>query len=182
MMKKNFKSSSFDTLELAENKLLILYILNKIKIPIYTTQITEIILESNYLDYFALHQYLSELHNSKFIKYLEKDNKSTLTITESGSTVLSLFKERIPEYKVAYIDLYLEQMSNIIKKQLNVTSDYTIENNNAFIVSLKAEEGDIILIDMKINVPTKQQAIDLCDKWKKDPSNLYKNLMNLLLG
>ena len=40
-----------DTLELAENKLLLLYIFDKIKIPITNNKITQIILENNFINY-----------------------------------------------------------------------------------------------------------------------------------
>ena len=50
-----------NSLELAENKLLMLYILKSIKDPISNAQFTEIILENNFMNYFIFQQYLSEL-------------------------------------------------------------------------------------------------------------------------
>ena len=46
--------------ELAENKLLLLYILQVLKRPISNSQLTEIILENNLINYFTLQQYISE--------------------------------------------------------------------------------------------------------------------------
>ena len=60
-----FENSS----ELAESKLLLLYILKNLKTPISNTQLTEIVLENNLINYFTLQQYISELDSSEFIKY-----------------------------------------------------------------------------------------------------------------
>ena len=49
------------TLELAENKLLLLYIIKSIKYPISNTQLTDIVLENSFINYFMLQQYVSEL-------------------------------------------------------------------------------------------------------------------------
>ena len=45
-----------NSLELAENKLLMLYILKSIKDPISNAQFTEIILENNFMNYFIFQQ------------------------------------------------------------------------------------------------------------------------------
>jgi predicted transcriptional regulator len=66
-----------DTQELAENKLLLLYIINKINIPISNAYITEIVLENNLLNYFHLQQYLSELVASEFL-IQDKQNKKQI--------------------------------------------------------------------------------------------------------
>lgn len=61
--------------ELAENKLLVLYVIKSLKQPISNTQLTEIILENNFINYFTLQQYISELEYSNFVKYIEKMRK-----------------------------------------------------------------------------------------------------------
>ena len=76
-----------NSLELAENKLLMLYILKSIKDPISNAQFTEIILENNFMNYFIFQQYLSELEESKFVEYHENNNKKLLVITEKGDSV-----------------------------------------------------------------------------------------------
>ena len=62
--------------ELAENKLLVLYVIKSLKQPISNTQLTEIILENNFINYFTLQQYISELEYSNFVKYIEKNEKN----------------------------------------------------------------------------------------------------------
>lgn len=170
-----------NTLELAENKLLVLYILEQIKLPVSNNQITQIILENNFINYFTLQQYISELHAASFINYTEENGKSRIMISNSGKKVLSLFQDRISPAKKELIEQYLKEHIQNIKKEITVTADYTIEKNNSFIVNLKAVENDLLLIDIKINVPTNNQAKKLCGKWKANSSELYNDIIQLLL-
>lgn len=169
-----------DTLELAENKLLLLYIFDKIKIPITNNKITQIILENNFINYFTLQQYISELISSNFLKYTEGESKHRLEITEKGKKVLSLFGNRLSRNKIDAADEYLTNNINIIKKDVTITSDYTIESKDKFIVNLKAVDNNIVLIDLKITVDSNKQARDLCAKWKNNSSEIYSKILGIL--
>ncbi|MDU6296542.1 DUF4364 family protein [Clostridium celatum] len=166
--------------ELAENKLLVLYVIKSLKQSISNTQLTEIILENNFINYFTLQQYISELENSDFIRYIDKNGKRLIVITKKGENVLSIFNDRISPIKRDIIDNYISSTIDSIKKELTIRSDYTIEKNNSFIVNLVALEDEMLLIDLKVSVPTKKQAATLCSKWKENPSDIYTKIVQVL--
>ena len=62
--------------ELAENKLLVLYVIKSLRQPISKTQLNEIILENNFINYFTLQQYISELKLQSLFVILKKIIKS----------------------------------------------------------------------------------------------------------
>ncbi|ERI89597.1 hypothetical protein HMPREF1982_04462 [Clostridiales bacterium oral taxon 876 str. F0540] len=170
-----------DTSDLAENKLLLLYIFDKLKLPISNIQITQIVLENNFINYFTLHQYISELISSGFLEYTSEETKHRLLISNKGSRVLSMFAERLPKDKIEILDNYLNRHMDKIKKEINITADYTIEKDNNYIVNLKATENNIILIDLKISVPSNKQARDLCSKWKSNSAEIYSSILRTLI-
>ncbi|MBU5590610.1 DUF4364 family protein [Clostridium sp. MSJ-4] len=170
------------TLELAENKLMVLYILKSIKMPISNSQLTEIILENGFINYFTLQQYVSELISSSFIRYDRKNEKKVLVLSDKGEKVLSMFKDRISASKIEAIDSYIKERIDTIKKELTLTANYTIDDNDNFMVNLKAIENDTLLMDLKINVASNKQAISLCDKWKSNSSEIYNKIMQLLIN
>jgi len=170
-----------NTSELAENKLLILYILNTIKVSITNNQLTEMVLENNLMNYFTLQQYISELDDSDFFQYEEQMDKKLLTITEKGENVLSYFKDRISPSKITLLDEYIAQKKESIRKELIIQSDYTPSNDDNFIVQLKAFEEDSILIDLKVSVPSKKHALALCSNWKNNYSSIYNEIINVIL-
>ena len=101
-------------------------------------------------------------------------------ITKKGENVLSIFNDRISPIKRDIIDNYISSTIDSIKKELTIRSDYTIEKNNSFIVNLVALEDEMLLIDLKVSVPTKKQAATLCSKWKENPSDIYTKIVQVL--
>ena len=170
------------SLELAENKLLVLYILKVLKQPITNSQLTEIILENSFINYFTLQQYISELLEAQFINYIEVSDKNLIRLTEKGENVLSFFKDRISASKLNSITEYIKSHIDLIKKELTIHSDYTITKNNNFLIHIKALEDDSPLIDLKLSVPTKKQATYVCNKWQENPSEIYNQIIKLLLN
>ncbi|WP_294406267.1 DUF4364 family protein [uncultured Clostridium sp.] len=173
-----YESSS----ELAENKLLMLYVLKSIHEPISNTQLTEIILENNFINYFTFQQYLSELEDAKFVEYHKTNDKNLLVLTKQGDTVLSLFKSRLSPAKIGIIDQYIKEKIESIKKELTIHADYTLGDNDSFIVDLKAVENQSLLMELKLSVPSKNQAISICNKWKDNPSDIYNSIINTFIN
>ena len=170
-----------DTLDLAENKLLVLYIFNKLKFSISNIQITQIVLENNLINYFTLQQYMLELVSSGFLNYTKETEKQRLFISEKGIKVLSLFENRLSSNKTDIIDTYLKSQTENIKKEIAVSADYTIGKSNSFVVDLRTSENDIVLMNLKLSVASNKQAKALCAKWKENSAELYDKIVNLLI-
>lgn len=168
-----------NTNELAENKLLMLYIFYNIKFPVTNDHITQIILENDFIDYFTLQQYINDLITSNCIRYTKKIGKNRLIITKKGEKILSLFKDRISAKKLDIIDRYLEKQRQNILNELTITAEYTIENNTDYIVDLKALENESIIVNLKLNVASNKQAIAICKRWKENSSKLYSEIIKL---
>ncbi|VYU08108.1 DUF4364 family protein [Clostridium tertium] len=168
--------------ELAENKLLVLYVMDSLKQPITNTQLTEIILENNFINYFTLQQYISELISTDFLRYEVVNDKNLINITEKGRNTLSFFADRISAIKKKIIDDYLHSIIDSIKKELTIHSDYTIGKDDSFLVNLQALENDNLLMSLKVSVPSKKQALSLCNRWKENPSDIYTKIMNSLFS
>lgn len=170
------------TLELAENKLLLLYIIKSIKYPISNTQLTDIVLENSFINYFMLQQYVSELISSEFLEYETQDNsKEILVLTNRGDKVLSFFKDRISPNKLKLIDEYIRKHVEKIKKELSISADYTVGEDSSFIVNLKAIENNTIIIDLNVSVPSKTEAKAICSKWENNSSDIYNKIIHALI-
>lgn len=170
-----------DTMELAENKLLLLYIINRLNLPVSNAQLTELVLKNSLMNYFILQQYIDELISSEFLKYTDTSGRRRLVISEKGKKVLELFRDRVSEKKCGIVNEYIEKNWDDLKKDMTVTADYTIEKKD-FIVNLKAMEKDSLLIDIRMNVPSNKQARDLCAKWKEKCPELYEQIAGILTG
>ena len=83
-------NSDFETL--AENKVLILYLLDKLNKPITNDGLFKIISAANNINYFYFEQYLSDLIADKLIAVRTTEEATLYEITNAGKESLSLTK------------------------------------------------------------------------------------------
>lgn len=167
--------------ELAENKLILLYIIDKISIPINNQQITKIILENRYMNYFLLQQFLNELCENNLLLSKELEGKTFYSITQNGKQTLNYFVNLIPVGIKKRIDDSFLYLKKRIKNETYITADYTPESENEYIVSCKVCEDDFSLIDIKIMVGAKSDARAICENWKNNSQQIYAEIIESLI-
>lgn len=172
---------SMNNLEDAENKLLLLYLIDKIEFPLSNLQITQIILDNKFMNYFYLQQYIKELCDSKFLITNSENNKIYYIITENGKQTLQYFENRISEETRNQIKKILQKTIKSIKHETKIVSDFTPINENEYIVNCKISENDFTLIDLNIMVGTKNDARKICENWKTNSSMIYPEIINSLI-
>lgn len=170
-----------DSNEMVQHKLLILYILEKVDIPMTNTEITQFILENNYMNYFLVQQFLSELVSSKFVEFSTKDGNEYYHLSKAGKDTLAYFSDRISADLKEDIDSsYAEKKVEMIK-ETQVIGNYYKKSELEYIVNLKAIEKDIVLLNLSLSVVSSKQAKLICGNWKQNPEGIYKNIFDLLI-
>ena len=69
-------------------KLIILYMLERAKLPLTNAQISDFILENDYTNYFNIQSAITELEQNRFITIETIRNSSHIHITDEGREVL----------------------------------------------------------------------------------------------
>jgi len=167
--------------ELAENKLILLYIIDKINLTVTNLHLTKVVLENKYMNYFTLQQLLNELCESNFLNTVDLDGKEAFSITESGKQTLSFFQNLIPPGIKSRIDSTIADIKKSIKTELLITADYINESENEYFVNLKINEEQFNLIDLKLTVGTKNDARFICNNWKDYSQEIYSEIINVLM-
>jgi predicted transcriptional regulator len=170
-----------DNRELAENKLILLYLIDKINMPVSNLQITKLILENRFMNYFLFQQFLDELCNNSLIEFKLIEDKNLYKITESGKQTLSYFVDHIPRGVKRRIDDTISSIKKKIKNETRITADYIPESENEFIVTCKVHEDNFSLIDLKITVGTKIDARMICENWNTHPQQIYQEIIETLI-
>ena len=135
--------------DLTVNKLVVLYLLAKVKMPLSLSQLTQIILERAYTDYFSLQQYLAEMVEVGLISQGKETHISWFSITDKGLQTLGFFESRIPSSTHDELNLFIEKNWRTLRNELEVTAEYIPQKNNEFIVHCKVNENDSTLIELK---------------------------------
>lgn len=169
-----------DMTELAENKLLLLYIFCELDIPVSNSQITQIVLENNLINYFSLQQYLSELTESGFLKNDKRDNHTLLIITPTGKETLRFFINRVPEKKKELIDEYIKSCDLKAKNKVEALSDFVPDGKDSFVVSLKILNDSNTDLEIRIPVSSREEARRICNLWKKKYAEVHSSIKEKL--
>ena len=169
-----------NTEELAQNKLLLLYIIHKSENPLTNEEITEFVLENNYMNYFLIQQYLSELIDADFIEHLTEGEKNVYHLLSKGKSTLSYFEDRISSRIKEEISEKFAKVKETKKIETQIIGEFFQKNNSGYVVNLKLVENTENLFSLYLNVATIQQAKMICDTWKSNTEYIYKNILNML--
>lgn len=161
-------------------KLIVLYMLNKVKFKLTYSQISEFILEKEYTNFMTLQQVISDLQDTELIKTDTLNNRTYFTITDEGRNTLSYFGNRIGDAIVEDIDSFLAQKHLELKNEASITATYYKSTSGEFEADLVAKEKDTILAEIKLSVPTEDMAVTICDNWQDKNQSIYKYLMQEL--
>lgn len=167
--------------KLAESKLTILYLLNKMNTPMSKGQICQFALELNYIEYFSLQNYISEMVESNFIKEIKDSEKLIYINTDEGKKILSMFSSKIPESVKKQVDDYVSNMKRQVRREIGTKADYFHIGKNKYVVNCGIYENEKIIIELKMTLASKEQAILACKNWKSDTDAFYLDNVKRLL-
>ncbi|MDE5778753.1 MAG: DUF4364 family protein [Lachnospiraceae bacterium] len=157
-------------------KLMILYMLNRVDFPLTGAQISQFILDRGYTNYFTLQLSLNELIENDFIKPTLERNHSLYEITEQGKEAVELFEFKVSDsIKIDILD-YLKEQKIELRNESAISADY-YPLNNEYVTQLSIKERNQTLLEIKLMVPTKEQAIHICDSWQDKSEEIYTYLI-----
>ena len=77
---------------------------------------------------------------------------------------------------------YVQENKKRIHTELEVTTDYFLENNDYVVKCALCDTDGINLIEIKLTVATQEQAEIICKNWKNDVSRIYSSVLNTLVS
>lgn len=166
--------------EKAQNKLILLYIIDTLGIPVSNLQVTKLILDKKFMNYFLLQQFLNELQESGLLSTEIMDDKTMYNITQSGKQTLEYFSSHIPRGMKDSIKNSLAAIKINIKNETHITSDFVPESENEFIVTCKVREDDFALMEIKVTTGTKKDSRLICSNWEKHSQEIYSEIIESL--
>lgn len=168
--------------KLVENKLLLLYLIDKMDIPLTGSQISQFALEEEFMDYFTIRQCLSDMVNINHLESFVENKTTRYTITESGLQTLDYFDKRIPVEIRNKINKYVLDNRKFIKKDYETTANYFKDiNSNDYTVKCGIYEDDSLLMEINLSVVSRDQAKHICKNWKENVNELYGSILKELI-
>ena len=149
-----------DNETLAENKVLILYILNRIDRPVNNDELFQLVLSIEEMNYFYFQQFLLDLLENKYIETNQEDEYSEqiYRLTSSGKETLELTKDLIPGIIKLKIDSTIKGELQEIEEEVSIISEFTPKDEGGFMVTCKIIEHNKTIFEVSTFASSREQA------------------------
>lgn len=169
-----------DSETLAENKVLILYILSKVGKPISNDALLNLVLAVTDMNYFYFQQFLLDLIENKYVMSYEKDEYNFYEITDFGKETLALTNDIVPGIIKLRVDSNFKSEMESFENEHSVIAEYTPRSENYFDITCKIVEKNETIFEVKTFAGSPKQAKDIVDNWKNHADELYPAILNIL--
>lgn len=175
--------SSDNTTALAENKVLILYILDKISNGILEDGLYKIISSINNVNYFYFKEVLTDLLDSKLVGKFTKDEEeeSVLKITSDGKNALSLTLDVLPGILKLKADNVFNEEFSSISDETSIIAEFIPKSENDYTIKCKIIEKNETIFEVRTFAGSRERAKKIVDNWNENASKIYPKILDILL-
>ena len=174
-------SNSDNTTSLAENKVLILYILNLVNNDIKEDDLYKIVSSINEINYFIFKQILTDLIDSKLVGTYTKEEEQVIKITDEGKNAYILTKDVLPGLLKLKADSVFKKEFALIENEASVIAEFIPKNENDYTVKCKIVENNETVFEVRTFVGSRERAKKIVDNWNNHANSIYPEMLNLLL-
>lgn len=172
---------------LAQDKVLILYVLNNLKHNITESDLFKLISPINNINYFYFKQILADLVDSKLVGTYTKDeenedNPTVYELTSKGRNSLALTIEILPGLMKLKADTVLKNEFNNIVVENSIVTEYIPENEQSYTVKCKIVENNKTIFEIRTFAGSNEHAKLISDNWKNNAYVIYPKILDLLTG
>ena len=111
-----------DDRTLAENKVLILYILSKVGKSISHNELLDLVVSISDMNYFYFEQFLLDLYEDNYIVKYKKEDDDIYEMTDEGKKALELTIDMIPGILKLEVDSKFKENLDTIKDKFSISA------------------------------------------------------------
>ena len=169
-----------DNETLAENKILILYLLSIIDRPINNDELYRLVLSIQDMNYFYFQQFLLDLEENKYIANYEKENDIVYEITEKGKSTIDLTLDMLPGIIKVKVDETVKGELREIRNESAIRAEFIPLSETEFIVKCKIIENNVMIFEIQAFATSREQAINIVKNWEQNATTIYPSVLQML--
>ncbi len=170
-----------ETRENAENKVLLLFFADRVHMPVSSMQLTRIMLEHRFMNYFHMQQCLHELAGNGFLSCEDRSGTEHYTITKEGIRILELFGGLLPEGIRNRLQKGISEIRSSLLREMAVSAESVLHSEDEYRVTLRVSDTDEPLFEAMLSVGDREDARAICRNWREHADELYPKLISLLM-
>ena len=165
---------------LAENKVLILYILNSVKEALTNNNLYKIVLAVVDMNYFYFQQFLLDLISNDYVMHYQNEDNTLYQITEKGKQTLELTEDILPGIIKLQVDTNLKGAMEEVSDESSIIAEYMPKSENYYNITCKIVEKNETIFEIKTFAGSREQAKQIVDNWKSYAIQIYPKLIETL--
>lgn len=173
---------------IVENKLTMLFAIDKMEIPLTEDSILDICsIKNDWIDnYMICKTIIHDLVDSNLLYKIssETDTKELFALSYEGRECLSHLYRRLSLDKREKISAYLQANKLSVKSAQEYNSNYRKNADGSYNVELKIYEPQSTtpMFNLVVKAPTRQSAIEAAHKWRTSAPAIYEWIYEKLIN
>jgi len=165
-----------------ELKIMLLFLLGKMRTAISFALITQFVVEHNYLNNYNAQKFVDELVDAACIEKIEDSYGTRYSITEEGKKMVDIYPNKIPNALKEKISKFVTENRGNAKREFEISANYNYNRqSNEYFVNCMAFEDELPLMEISLSVVTKEQALAVCNNWRNNVDFLYSEILKVLM-
>ena len=165
---------------LAIYKLIILYLLDRAEGEIAMDRISSFLLEKGYVNFVSLMQTYSQIEESGLVRSRTSADRCFYYITAEGRQTLKLFGAELGREIRKQADEFLLTEGAALRSEQSVKTDCIPAENGMYNVILKVMERNESVMEIRLQVPDRGLAEEICRRWPEKNEKIYNSLIENL--
>lgn len=161
-------------------KLLILYILDKLRTPVTREQLYTAMASVDDTGYFEMCELVADLERDQYVLAVPARQQQLLFITEKGATLSSAFEREIARSVRDEVKGYADDHRDEIKRSNCIVSDARPLGDGSWMLTLSMLEKDGVLFEIDLRLPDAHSTYLAQRHWMSEADEIYLDLLTRL--
>lgn len=161
---------------------MIVYMLHRAGARLSIAQIMDFMLVGGYTNYLTLQEVIGDLLSQGLAEQKKEVGRTWLTLTTEGEQTIEYVTRHIRPDIAEQIDTFLSGHAQTIVNESALSCDYTQTASGNYRAILSVTERGRELVSVSVELPTEEAAIAACDRWKTESEDIYRFLLDRLMG
>ncbi len=160
--------------DMLDVKVLILYVMSLVEMPISAQTIYELCLQDDCLSYMDVQQAIPQMVDTGHLQKLSDD---TFYITEKGRDTEQLTTDAIAFPVRHRAKNAVENLNSTAKREKFIKTDIREHENGEYIISMQLDDIRGQLMKLELTMPSRLQAKRVETAYRKNPDMIYQSVI-----
>ena len=163
-----------------EMKLIVLYVISKLKTSATYTILDYAISSVVDMNYFALQEYILNLIEVGDIAEVEIEKDRVYTLSTSGEETIGFFESKIPYSIREKLDVMIKRVNDNANPSNKIDVDYYPLNEKEYGVKFTMKENDVTMLSLDVYIGDRENAKKVCNYFKENTNEVYSEIFKIV--